>query len=341
MLDQIAPSYLYEQYADDPDLQAFVTAYNLGQKTIQQWFFANLLPFWPGLSGDLLEWAGEGIYGLPKTSIASLPTQALGPLNTEVMNSQPLNSFIPSTQQVFALTDDLYQRILTWHLYRGDGRHFTVRWFKRRIMRFLVGTAGLDPQPELPGFPVGCETTQAISVGFNNGICTVTISQTLLSLLAPLAPNVLTVFAAALQNGSLELPLQYTYQVQIISPFAAVVLPSSIFASEFSATVQSAPVSVEAIGNTGPLTYQWSWISVQGEAVSANPPGIITDSNGNVVWDSNVGISIDEPTGMSTTFTANNMVPGETRMGVASCVVTDTGTAATITVTCAVTISHP
>src|SRR5665213_837379 len=341
MLDQVAKSYLYEQYADDEDLQAFIESFNLGQETMQEWFFENVLAYWPGLTGDILEWCGEGIYGLPKTSIASLASTALGPLNTEVLNSATLNSMVPSAQQVYALTDDLYQRILTWHLYRPDGRHFSVRWLKRRIMRFLVGTAGFDPQPELPGFTVGCETTQAIAVGFNNGICTVTISQTLLSLLTPIAPNVLPIFSAAFENGSLELPLQYSYEVNVISPFAAVVMPSSLFASSLASDISTAPASVTAIGNTGPLTYAWSLAAAVGEAVTDNTSGIITDSGSGIVTDSGMGITIDEPAAAMTTFTADDMQAAETRTALASCLVTDTGSGQTVTVTCSVTITHP
>lgn len=345
MLDQISAAYLYEEYADDPDLQAFIAAYNAGQQTMQGWFWSNILAYWPGLQGDILEWCGEGIYGLPKTSVATAASQALGPLNTEVLNSATLNSFVPSAQTVYALSGDMYQRILTWHLYRGDGRNFSIRWLKRRIVRFLLGTNGLDPQPELPGFTVGCENTQAISVAFSlvsgSNLCTVTINQTLLSLLATIAPNVLSVFSAAFEGGSLELPLQYSYEVVLISPFTAIVVPASIFAMGSTGTVQAGPAAVEAAGNTGALTYLWSWISIQGEPVSGNPPGIITDSSGNVVWDSTVGISIDEPTAMSTTFTANSLAAAETRTGLASCLVTDTGTGDTITVTCSVTIQHP
>ena len=95
-----------------------------------------------------------------------------------------------------------------------------------------------------------------------------------------------------------------------------------------------------AIGNTGPLTYQWNWASVMGEPVTDSTAGIIIDSSGQVVWDSTVGISIDEPTAMATTFTADNMAAGETRTGLASCLVTDTGSGQTITVTCSVTITH-
>jgi len=343
MLAQIPESYLYEQYADDEDMQAFVASYNAGQQTIQQWFWANLLAFWPGLTDDLLDWCGQGIYGLPRTSIASLPTQALGPLNTEALNVAPLDSFVPSTQQVYAVNDDLYQRILTWHLYRGDGRNFSVRWLKRRIMRFLVGSNGLDPQPDNPWFTVGAETTSAIGVSLVNNTITVTLNQTLLSLQAQLAPNILQLFAAAFENGALELPLQYSYLVIIFSPFTAELAPPNIVSSATTAMITSAPVTVTAAGNSGPLTYLWSWISVMGEAVSDNLSGIITDSNGNVVWDSTVGagIVIDDPDAAVTTFTANNMVQGEIRTGVASCLVTDTGDGQTITLTCNVTISWP
>jgi hypothetical protein len=315
MLDIAPQSYLYSQYADDPDMQAFIAAYNTGAQTLQDWFWQNLLPYWPGLTGDLLDWCAEGIYGLPRTSIASAVSSALGPLNTEALNTAALDSFVPGTQQVFGLTDDLFQRILTWHLYRADGRNFNVRWLKRRIMRFLVGTNGMDPQPEQPGFTVGCENTEAISVSFAAGVCEVIISQTLLSLLAPLNPGVLAIFQDAFQGGSLELPLQYSYQVTTASPFAAVVLPPTVSITGLTATLRAGPATASAAGNVGAITYLWSW-----------------ESGG-------AGISIDEPGAAATTFTANNMLAGQTRTGVAQCLVTDAA-ANRLTVLCAVSIAH-
>lgn len=204
-------SYLYTAFADDDDLQAFVAAYNLATQTFITWFGSVALPYYPGLSGDLLNWVALGLYGLERTSLASPASTALGPLNTVTLNTLVLNGYVPSTESVYNINDDILKRILTWDFFKGDGKRFCVRWLKRRVMRFLVGTNGIDPQPGQPGFIVGTETTSAIGVAFSGGNeLTVTINQTLLSSQAPVDPAAITLFQLAFEGGYLDLPVQYT-----------------------------------------------------------------------------------------------------------------------------------
>lgn len=216
MLQQTIPSYLYQQYADDDDLQAFVAAYNEATQVYVDWFANIGLPYYQGLTGDLLTWVIQGLYGLPKTAIQSSSNTAQGPLNTLALNTQPLDFFLPGSQTVFALDDDTYQRILTWDFYKGDGKRFCMRWLKRRVMRFLVGTHGTDPQPIDPGFVVGAENTEAIGAVIASGECTVTIHQTVLKALTPLKPGIIQFFQTAFEAGALELPAQYSYSVSIV-----------------------------------------------------------------------------------------------------------------------------
>jgi hypothetical protein len=211
MLGTTILSYLYQQYADDDDLQAFVAAYNQMTQVYVTWFQTVSLPYYPGLTGPLLNWVGLGLYGLPRTSLQASSTAALGMLNTEAFNTNPLNSFIPGTSTFFQLTDDVYQRILTWDFFKGDGKRFCMRWLKRRIMRFLVGVNGIDPQPQNPGFVVGAENTAAISAKVLSNVLTVSISQSTMSALAPaLTPGILQVFQEAFQGQALDLPAQFS-----------------------------------------------------------------------------------------------------------------------------------
>jgi hypothetical protein len=61
--------------------------------------------------------------------------------------------------------DDLYRRILTWHLFKGDQNYFNIRFIKRRIWRFLYGVNGIPIEVSPPG--IGDESiadTEQISV---------------------------------------------------------------------------------------------------------------------------------------------------------------------------------
>jgi hypothetical protein len=217
MLTKTINSYLYQQYADDDDLQAFVAAYNQATQAYITWFSSVGIPFYPGLSGALLDWVANGLYGMQRPAVEQQGSPAIGALNTEVLNIAPLNSFTAPTQATYyTLSDDVFQRILTWNLYKADGKLFGVRWLKRRVMRFLAGTNGLDPSPWYPDFVVGPENTSAIGVGIAGGTVTVTIHQTTLAGLITVTPQLLTLFQLIFQaSGILDLPAQYSYAVTL------------------------------------------------------------------------------------------------------------------------------
>jgi hypothetical protein len=318
-------SYLYTEYADDDDLQAFVSAYNAATQTFITWFNKVALPYYPGLSGPLLDWVGSGLYGQPRTSLASPASTALGMLNTVPLNTLVLNGYVPSTSSVYVLPDDIYQRILTWNFYKGDGKRFCTRWFKRRIARFLFGANGIDPQPFLPGFTpnpnfqVGCETTTAIGMHISGSVITVTINQTLLSTQATISPLVLTLFALALEagpiSGPLDLPIQYTYVVDIVTALTATAIPGILSSSSPNFSQTTASTSVATSGGTGLYTYAWTWL-IGGS-----------------------GITITSPSSANTTFSASGLTWGTTLTGFALCTVTDTVSSLTTTITCLVTIA--
>jgi len=211
------PAYVYQEYSDDSDLQAFTSAYNAMAQAYVTFFATVNLPIYTGLTEVLLEWVLFGLYGIPRTSLASPASAAIGPINTYEINSHEIDFILPSTTTFFSLPDDIYQRIATWNLYKGDGKRFCVRWLKRRIMRFLLGLNGTDPQPSQPGFIIGCENTTPVGVAINSttNVMTVTINQTVLSSLIGIAPNVLQLFQLAFTEGALDLPIQYTYLLNI------------------------------------------------------------------------------------------------------------------------------
>jgi hypothetical protein len=153
------------------------------------------------------------------------------------MNTLPLNmNKVLYPTHFYIVDDDLYKRILTWHLFKGDGKYFDVRWWKRRIMRFITGVNG-GPGPDGVLGPVD---TSAISISISPvdqvqisigwirrrlvgaallnaprfKLNAVQLNQIILGPFTqaqslPYAP----IFKAAMDAGVLEIPFQYTTTV--------------------------------------------------------------------------------------------------------------------------------
>jgi hypothetical protein len=360
-------SYLYQQYSDDDDLQAFVSAQNDAQQTFLDWFNSISLPDYTGLSGDLLAWVAEGLYGQTKTQLASPTTPAVGMLNTEILNTEVLNFYSPSTQTFYNITDDVFQRILTWNFYKGDGKRFSIRWLKRRIIRFLVGANGIDPQPyrvssdgtrsSNPAFTIGAETLQSVGVVIAGGTVTVSVDQSLLSLQTDLAPNILQLFKLAFEGGQLDLPIQFGYVVNIITGFNVIVRPSVVSITGSASTLTTPAALAITLGGTGIYTYLWAWATgglSAAAAVGSAATGSLTAGTpafrGSAVAGSTAtgaltapavgAITIDTSTAVSTTFTASGLAQGEIRTGTAIVTVTDTVSGRTATATVLVMITR-
>src|SRR5208283_808909 len=137
-----------------------------------------------------------------------------------------LNTYVmPVTGPSTLVDDDVYKRCLTWHFYKGDGKYFSVRWLKRRVMRFLIGTNGSSPS---------IDQTYQISVTFGpNNEVTIRFIDSLIetfssselnsfmlnSQMLNVSNNIITpitplpfrqIFQEAVQSGVLELPFSYT-----------------------------------------------------------------------------------------------------------------------------------
>ena len=188
-LQQVIKSYLYVQYNDDDALQAFIDAFNAMAQAYVEAFNDLNLPVYTQLEGDLLDWVGQGLYGLSRPVLPLDTIQQIGPLNTWALNTIPLNTILNEAVQQFIFTpspgigffiigespiggtltpspanyvtnDDSYQRVLTWNFFKGDGRVFNIRWLKRRIQRFLDGVSGTNADTS---------ETYRISVSFGSG----------------------------------------------------------------------------------------------------------------------------------------------------------------------------
>lgn len=231
---RVIPSYVYWQYRDDDNIQAFVDAYNEMAQQFLRWLCDLHLPIYTKdpIRGALLDWVGEGVYGFPRPVLGRGQLRTVGPYNTWRFNTLRFNTHeITGNLVTEQVTDDVYRRALTWHFYKGDGQTFTVSWLKRRVMRFLTGVDGTDP---------GVDQTYRVSVSF--GYCcqvNITIKRffskvrrgaryntfrfnttkfnaiELTVLIAGLPFDVADQFKAAVEQGILELPFQYTYVVRV------------------------------------------------------------------------------------------------------------------------------
>jgi hypothetical protein len=232
-------SYLYTWYQDDDNLQAFVASFNaLAQQYLT---FANSvqLPFYPGplIAGGLLDWVALGLYGMVRPLLPSGSLKVTGALGTYVLGTLPLGELLRIGGIVYyAVSDDYFKRILTWHLYKGDAKYFNVLWLKRRVLRFLTGANGIggDVVDQLPQVSVSFATgnTATISLlqgsrtfdrisgalgSFVLGTMALGLSHTSVTTYPPL-PGSPIIFQDAVAAGILELPFSYSWSIQIVNP---------------------------------------------------------------------------------------------------------------------------
>lgn len=221
-LQAIIPAYIYQEYNDDQNIQAFAYAYNLIAQAYLDWINNINLPIYTGsqIVGSLLDWVAAGLYGIVRPVLASTVNgDFTGPFNTYQLSQIAINeTFGSSTSTIFPVTDDIFKRIITWAFYKGDGTTFNAWWLKRRVARFLAGANGTDYSGPL---------TQ-ISVKYpGNAVITITITEGGIPL--TLAPTL----QAAILTGVLPLPFQYTYSVLInaapVPPPPILTTPQLIF----------------------------------------------------------------------------------------------------------------
>jgi len=199
-LQRLLPAYLYKQYEDDDDLQTFVAAQNYLAQKFQDDFNHLNLPIWSMLSGALLDWVGAGLYGIrrPVLSLqragpsgAGVGPYATFPYNTLEYAGGRLHPANINPVTYINVTDDIYKRILTWHLYKGDGFQFSTRWLKQRIHRFMNGPNG--------------------AIEFNDNTYDVSITATGTTFnIAVTQGDIGTVLQYAIADGVLPLPFQFS-----------------------------------------------------------------------------------------------------------------------------------
>ena len=200
---QIIPSYLYTQYNDDDNLQAFVIAFNQLAQQYLDWLNTINLPIYtsPLITGSLLDWVLTGVYGIVRPTLRSGKAQAFGPYNAFQYNQIAYNTFrIVGAVNFFQTNDDFYKRIATWIFYKGDGFQFSIPWLKRRVQRFLNGENGTD---------AGTDQTYPVSITFDtSNAVTIDISAVSTN------PAALILQEAVKQNA-VPMPFQYTFTVLV------------------------------------------------------------------------------------------------------------------------------
>ncbi len=231
MLAKIIPSYLYTGFADDADLQAFMVAFNQLAQEYVDWFNTINLPIYTGdqISGDLLDWVAAGLYGQMRPSLPAGSPHNIGMYNTAAFNTMAYNQFrILGPISYYVATDDIFKRVMTWNLYKGDGTTFNIRWLKRRIQRFLTGENGVDPGvSETYQISVTFGAHQQINISIITGGRTITggalynrfaynktAYNSITSVYSPLTPSPFApIFKSAMEAGVLNVPFQYTFAV--------------------------------------------------------------------------------------------------------------------------------
>lgn len=146
-LQEVIKSYLYLEYSDDDDLQAFVASQNSLAQGYLDWFNQNPLGLYtsPYITGSLLDWIGQGVYNIRRPVLSTGTSYFIAGYNSAAYNTVPYagNTLI-QTGTSYVANDDIYKRVLTWHTYKGDGQVFSIGWLKNRISRFLNGANGSD-----------------------------------------------------------------------------------------------------------------------------------------------------------------------------------------------------
>jgi hypothetical protein len=146
-LASVVETYVYSEYADDPDIQAFFAGVNTTAQGYVDWFRQTPLSVYtsPNINGPLLDWIGQGIYGISRPVISTLMSRSYGAYNTVPYNTLAygVRKHVSSgTAQ--AASDDIYKRTLTWYTYLGDGRQMSIQWLRMRVARFIFGANGSD-----------------------------------------------------------------------------------------------------------------------------------------------------------------------------------------------------
>lgn len=192
-------AYPYAQYTNDPYIPAFFEAFNAISQGYLDWFNQTPLSVWtvPGISGLLLDWIGNGIYGIPRPVLSSLTTETTAGLATIPLATTPLASLQHSSSGTATIADDdIYKRCLTWALYKADGSQASLHWLRRRVARFIFGPYGGDVVPNY---------FSQVQITLSGSTVTMTVPNTIIG----------QTFQQCINDRVLPLPFQLSYSVTL------------------------------------------------------------------------------------------------------------------------------
>jgi hypothetical protein len=229
-LAEVIQAYVYGEFADDPDIQAFFAAVNTEGQGYLNWFLQTPLSVYtlPAINGPLLDWIGQGIYGISRPVISSLISRSYGAYNTLPYNTRAYGTRREvNSGNAQEASDDIYKRTLTWYTYLGDGRQMSIMWLRRRVARFLFGANGSDiPVDYLSqvsisrnsaGFSGAVNTAPYNTQAYNTRQTRKTLAARSITIGVPPSPIAQT-FQALLNEGYLALPFQVKFNVTFIVP---------------------------------------------------------------------------------------------------------------------------
>ena len=203
MLSDLMRAYAYAQYADDDYIPAFIECYNVIAQEILTFMAEFGLPIYTmdNKSDALLDWIAEGVYGLKRPTLPMGITITTGPYNTNAYNTIAFNAEkTQGAKDYYTTTDDIFKRLMTWNLYKGDGADFNISWLKRRIMRFLNGANGVD---------VEIDNTYPVSIAYTgDSELTITITQS--------DTTTAGLLRAAILAGAAQVPFMYSYIINVV-----------------------------------------------------------------------------------------------------------------------------
>ncbi|MHB1023682.1 MAG: hypothetical protein ACYC0Z_14920 [Acidobacteriaceae bacterium] len=220
----VIPSYLYDQFNDDADLQAFVDSYNAIAQGYLDWFNETPLGVYTSdaISGPLLDWMAQSLWGIQRPVISTSSTTTKGAVNTFAVNTMAVNGFKKTESgTAYVASDDLYKRVLTWYLFLGDGKQMSMHWIKHRIARFLYGSNGSNVSVDYLNYisiqPVMMRTVAGVNSRAVNTFAVNTFAQEqakAVNLIIQVPQTTVTAaFIALLQQGILPMPTQITFTI--------------------------------------------------------------------------------------------------------------------------------
>jgi len=222
-------AYPYQQYREDENVSAFFIAYTaIGQQYLDS-LNGLQLPVYsgPNLTGSLLDWVMVGLYDIVRPALPRTDSYTIGPYGTVYYGKISYAVHRVVTPSIFyETTDDIYKRIGTWALWKGDGKVFNIRWLKRRVMRFLTGVNGAAGQIDQTYRISVSMAGSVVTIRIFAGVRTITGSVSygtfsygtrsygaLISTYVAYPSADLVPIFQSVEAGVLELPFQFTYNV--------------------------------------------------------------------------------------------------------------------------------